>query len=548
MAGHSEAAAQAPWLTTAQKKKDLQTAAIAPYRSTGLHSKHAPQSNAELILGINEVSDLASFIRTRQLKAYDVVLAYIQKTEILFDDALERAEQLDKILSSTGKPVGPLHGVPMTVKDQFNIKGYDSTLGYVGRSFNPATEDADIVKILKDAGAVFIAKTNLPQSIMWCETENFIFGRTDHPLDSAYTPGGSTGGESALLALRGSMCGFGTDLGGSVRIPSHMTGVYGFKPSVRHIRFNYYKDALTGPKSERLPYEGTPVSTEGQEHVPSSVGPLARSLASIHLVTKLIIEAAPWRNDPRVQRLPWNEDVYQSIQSRPLTVGLLIDDGVVKVHPSVERVVLDIAAKLERAGHTIVPWTTDGHAECIEVMDKYFTADGGEDLRRDIAKSGEPLLPRVQGLVSTQAISVYGYWALHRRKRAAQRAYLKKWQAIRNPTTGDEVDIILSPVMSHPAVKHRTCNWVGYTKVWNLLDYTALSLPAGRVDAAIDPSLSDPTVASYVPRNDMDKWNWGLYDPESSNHMPINIQLIGRRLEEEKVLGAARVVESVLDR
>ena len=215
---------------------------------------------------------------------------------------------------------------------------------------------------------------------------------------------------------------------------------------------------------------------------------------------------------------------------------------------SVERVVLDVAAKLESAGHTIVPWTADGHAECIEVMDKYFTADGGEDLRRDIAKSGEPLLPRVQGLVSTQAISVYEYWGLHRRKRAAQRAYLKKWQTIRNPTTGDEVDIILSPVMSHPTVKHRTCEWVGYTKVWNLLDYTALVLPGGRVDAAIDPPASDPTVASYVPRNDLDKRNWSLYDPESSHHMPIGIQLIGRRLEEEKVLGAAKVVESVLGR
>lgn len=116
----------------------------------------------------------------------------------------------------------------MTLKDQFNIKGFDSTLGYVGRAFKPAAEDAVLVKILEDAGAVILAKTNLPQSIMvltssgmlrlmvcltmlqWCETENPLWGLTTHPLNADLTPGGSTGGEGALLALRGSMMGWGT--------------------------------------------------------------------------------------------------------------------------------------------------------------------------------------------------------------------------------------------------------------------------------------------------------------------------------------------------
>ena len=89
-------------------------------------------------------------------------------TEVLFEDALKRAEELDKYFKEHGKTVGPLHGVPMTLKDQFDVKGYDSTLGYVGRAFKPATEDAAVVSILKEMGAIIICKTNLPQSIMVC--------------------------------------------------------------------------------------------------------------------------------------------------------------------------------------------------------------------------------------------------------------------------------------------------------------------------------------------------------------------------------------------
>ena len=89
-------------------------------------------------------------------------------TEILFDDALTRAHELDRLYAQNGRLVGPLHGVPMTLKDQFDVKGYDSTLGYVGRAFKPATKDCALVAMLKHMGAIIIAKSNLPQSIMVC--------------------------------------------------------------------------------------------------------------------------------------------------------------------------------------------------------------------------------------------------------------------------------------------------------------------------------------------------------------------------------------------
>lgn len=277
------------------------------------------------------------------------------------------------------------------------------------------------------------------------------------------------------------------------------------------------------------------------------IGPLARSLSSIELVTKSIIDQRPWDLDPKIHPLPWRQDVYEEVQSRPLVIGLLVDDGVVKVHPPIERVVKEVAAKLQKAGHEVIPWNNDGHARCVEIMDQYYTSDGGEDIKRDVLAGGEPFIPHVEKLVNkAPAISVYEYWQLNRQKVAAQKAYLDKWRNLRSLTSGKEVDVVLMPTMPHPAVPHKGCRWVGYTKVWNFLDYAALVLPAGKVDSTQDVGKDGPEVSGYVPRNDLDKWNWALYDPELMDGMPVSVQIVGKRLEEEKVLGAAKVVERIL--
>ncbi|KAK8222017.1 hypothetical protein M8818_000185 [Zalaria obscura] len=525
---------QPEWQVKVQRKRKIQAAAVKPYLV-------AAEPGDEDITSINDACKLAGKIAGGELTAYAVVSAYVRRaaaahektnclTEILFDEALQQAQELDQYYALHKKPIGPLHGVPMTLKDQFDVKGHDTTLGYVGRAFHPAEEDAVVVAMMKEMGAIFIAKTNLPQSIMWCETENPLWGLTVNPMNPAFTPGGSTGGEGALLADHGSLVGWGTDIGGSIRIPSHMNGLYGLKPS-----------------SGRLPYSGVPVSTEGQEHVPSVIGPLARSLSSIELVTKSIIDQRPWDLDPKIHPLPWRQDVYEEVQSRPLVIGLLVDDGVVKVHPPIERVVKEVAAKLQKAGHEVIPWNNDGHARCVEIMDQYYTSDGGEDIKRDVLAGGEPFIPHVEKLVNkAPAISVYEYWQLNRQKVAAQKAYLDKWRNLRSLTSGKEVDVVLMPTMPHPAVPHKGCRWVGYTKVWNFLDYAALVLPAGKVDSTQDVGKDGPEVSGYVPRNDLDKWNWALYDPELMDGMPVSVQIVGKRLEEEKVLGAAKVVERIL--
>lgn len=217
-------------------------------------------------------------------------------------------------------------------------------------------------------GAVIMAKSNLPQSIMWCETENPLWGLTTHPLRADFTPSGSTGGRAALLSLRDTVVGWGTDMGGSIRIPAHMNGLYGLKPS-----------------STRLPYHDVAVSTKGQEHVPTVIEPMSRNIESIINVAKAVIDAEPWNHDPKCCPVPWRSELFEQVQSRPLVIAVMPDDGVVKTHPPVARVLDAVVTKLRDAGHDMVSWNPGNlHQKCIEIMHQYYTADGGEDIRRDI--------------------------------------------------------------------------------------------------------------------------------------------------------------------
>ncbi|CAI7583127.1 unnamed protein product [Penicillium pancosmium] len=535
------------WEQIASQKRTARDQLLAPYLIDDIEHRGPRALNVDqrsrlekdpqfqLITDIDNIVALLQLLQKGELTAESVIKAYIKRavvahqltnclTEVCFTEALEEAKALDAEFEITRQPKGPLHGIPITLKDQFNVKGLDTTIGYVGRSFSPADEDAVLVQMLKNMGAIVIAKTNLCQSIMWAETENPLWGLTTNARDPSFTPGGSTGGEGPLLALHGSILGFGTDIGGSVRIPQSVAGLYGLKPS-----------------SSRFPYHGLPVSTEGQEHVPSSVGPMTRDLASICYITQLIANARPWNLDPRCAPLPWNELSFREIQQRPLVIGLILDDGVVKVHPPIARALRELSATLKAAGHEIVSWDTSDHSAAIEIMDQYYTVDGGEDIRRDIAVAGEPYIPHVEALVNRgKPISVYEYWQLNKRKAAAHKKYLDKWNAARSDS-GKPVDILLSPTLPHTSLPHRKFRWVGYTKIWNFLDYPALTFPVDRVRADSDQL----PVESYTPRNPVDEWNWNLYDAEQVDGYPVNLQIIGRKLEEEKVLGAATVIEKI---
>ncbi|KAL2882261.1 hypothetical protein SGCOL_002530 [Colletotrichum sp. CLE4] len=474
------------WQDVVTKKRQLRAEAI----SASIGSLTGGSKEFE-ITSISEASKLASKISLGEVTSEDVIKAYIRNlTEILFDDALKRATGLDAYFTKYGKTVGPLHGVPVTLKDQFNVKWYDTTLGYVGRSFKPASDDAVVVKMLQSLGAVVFAKSNLPQSIMWCETENPLWGLTTNPRSKDYTPGGSTGGEAALLACDATMLGWGTDIGGSIRIPSHMMGTYGLKPS--------------------------------------------------------LINAKPWELDARCAPIPWREDLYKETCSRPMTIGVLYDDDVVRPHPPLTRVLRSAVGRLQAAGHEVLEWNADLHEDCIRTMDLYYTVDGGEDIRKDVVAGGEPFIPHVEKLLNRgKPISVYEYWQLNRRKWELQQAYLEKWQSIRSPKTGRMIDILLLPPMPHTAVPHGGCRWVGYTKVWNFLDYPALVIPGGQVN---QEDVNQPWAEEV--RGVEDEWNKKLWEDNkkrmASLSLPVGLQIVGRKLEEEMVLAAGKIIDDIL--
>ncbi|KAF4454957.1 hypothetical protein F53441_2614 [Fusarium austroafricanum] len=522
------------WKEVVARKRQQQADAIEVFVSTELSDHQEQQKYYETITDVDDITILADKVAKGQFSSEDVTKAYIARktnclTEILFKDALAQARELDRYHARTRKTKGPFHGIPISLKDQFNVKGYDTTLGYTSRAFKPASDDAVLTKILKHLGAVVFCKTNLPQSIMWAETDNPLWGLTTNPIDAKYTPGGSSGGESALIYSHGSLAGFGSDLGGSIRMPAHMMGLYGFKPS-----------------NSRLPYGGVPVSTEGQEHVPSSIGPLARSLSSIYQLSKEIVLQEPWRIDCRCVPIPWRQSVYDDTLKRQLTIGILNDDGVVKPHLTIKWALREAAVALKSAGHEVIEWDPEFHAECIEVMDAYFTVDGGEDIRRDVEAGGEPFIPSVKRLVNRgKPISVFDYWQLNKRKRELQQAYLDKWNSTVSEETNKTVDAIIMPVLPHSAVPHGTVRWVGYTKIWNLLDYTALVIPAGKVKQSHIGSMWHDE-----PRNEMDKWNIDLWLENKhdmvKNQLPVDIQIVGRNLEEEKVLAIGKVLDDLL--
>lgn len=134
-------------------------------------------------------------------------------SETCFDRAIATAKALDAHYERTGKPIGPLHGLPVSLKDNFNLKGLDATLGFVSHIGDPAKDDSTLAKILQEAGAVFYVKTNVPTAMMIAETVNNVFGRTVNPRNRRTTPGGSSGGEAALIAFKGSPLGVGSDIG-----------------------------------------------------------------------------------------------------------------------------------------------------------------------------------------------------------------------------------------------------------------------------------------------------------------------------------------------
>ena len=435
-------------------------------------------------------------------------------SETLFDSALKTAKALDEHLKQSGKPKGPLHGLPVSIKDNFNVIGTDSTVGFASLVGQPATYNSTLVDILLGAGAVLYVKTNVPTAMMMAESVNHVFGRTVNPRQRALTPGGSSGGESALLAFGGSPLGVGTDIGGSLRIPAACAGVFTLRPSFG-----------------RFPTLRCRSGLAGQEAVQSVNGPMARSLRDCILFAQTVVGAQPWTLDPRFLPIPW-----RAVERKEkLKLGVMWSDGIVAPTPPVKRALEEATKKLKAAGHEIVEWKPEGHLELYKVLGRMFTADGGKSVKKLLEPVNEPFHPEMQHYETAEELGSYDMWQLHLQRTELCKNYLDLWNAA-------GIDGILCPTTPYASVEHGNFKYVGYTGVFNILDYSCVSFPTGiTVDKELDTVAKD-----YNPLNDLDAEIQRIYNADNVHSMPVSLQIVARKLEDEKVLAMTETILKAL--
>ncbi|CEO60746.1 hypothetical protein PMG11_05301 [Penicillium brasilianum] len=457
--------------------------------------------------------------------------------EIFFDAAIEDAKKLDAYYAEHKAPMGPLHGLPVSLKDQFHVKGVETTMGYVGwiGTFQGKkddtrfrTEESELARELRNLGAVLYCKTSVPATLMAGETINNIIGYTWNPKNRLLSSGGSSGGEGALIALRGSPVGFGTDIGGSVRIPAGFNYLYGLRPS-----------------SGRMPYQGAANSMDGQSTILSVIGPLAPTARSLTLLFKTVLSQKPWFHDPLVLELPWRDAVAEETRLRidqakagksSLTFGIMHWDGITRVHPPIARGLRIVEQTLKRLGHRVIPWNPPSHATAGTLGSTAFSMDGGADLAHHFGLSGESKASQVI-ITDKEPLSMTELAALNVAKREYQKQYMDYWNSTAEVTgTGSPVDGLFCPLAPHAAVIPNEYHYVGYTSFVNVLDYTSVAMPVTFADKSIDVRSAYVSTAESA---DHIEWN---YDADTYHGAPVGVQFVGRRLQEEKMLTLAEYI------
>ncbi|KAJ3530704.1 hypothetical protein NM208_g9207 [Fusarium decemcellulare] len=481
-----------------------------------------------------DVTDLLQKLSTGQLSSLQVVGAFSKRaaiahqlttccTEMFFEEALEEAKRLDDVLARTGKPVGPLHGLPISVKDSVDVKGHDTSVGWVGLTKKPAARDAGITTMLRRLGAVLYVKTNIPQSLMMSDSFNHVFGQCVHPLNRSLISGGSSGGESTIIGAGGSVIGVGTDIGGSIRIPASLCGIYGLSPT--YARHPYER---AGPK---------------QRIVLASAGPMASSLSGIEAYMQALPEARPWELDNLVVPMPWRaEECSINPPGRKLKIGFILDDGVVKPQPPIERAVKKVIAALKSAGHDVFEWDASSHGYAYDLWKKAVMSDGGLGCKRLCDMSGEPLVEGMLVGTSADLLNTEQTHQLQADIDAYKAEYSQRWHE-------SQVDAIITPVT--PWVGYKPWTWVkshqyvGYTTLSNLLDWAGLSIPVTTVSRDEDHVLpSDWT--SHQPRNLSDEFNKNQYDVDLVDSIPVGVQIMAGKYGDEKCIAVAKVIEALL--
>eukprot|EP00811_Abedinium_folium_P010885 NODE_2006_length_2313_cov_12.816102.p1 GENE.NODE_2006_length_2313_cov_12.816102~~NODE_2006_length_2313_cov_12.816102.p1 ORF type:complete len:642 (+),score=183.71 NODE_2006_length_2313_cov_12.816102:59-1984(+) len=537
--------------------------------------------------------ELRRMMARKEVTCEEVVLAFCRRTlevgtwrneglncvtEENYDDALCAARKIDREATPedwADEARLPLLGVPISVKDMFIQKGFDATMGIAARCFywgeEGAPEDGLLIKLIIDAGGVPFVRTTTPQAMMLPECESNVWGVSRNPCSLARTPGGSSGGESGLIAARCSPLGLGTDIAGSIRGPCHSCGLCGLKPT-----------------PERTSLEGTVKPHKGDHGgVPSirpTAGPMAHRVEDLAAMLRAWWRPAMWEGDPSCPHMPFDEKAFMGrggggsgdggggdSKGRRLRFALLRTDGFMDACATGERAVQEAAAALRGAGHEVrevsLPDFIDGW-KATRLFFAIICADGsgksfeegleGEPFYKSYKKirrlAGIPnfLRPLLSGLCTLagewrsqtvlratrcSGISAYDYWEVYADLEAYRKAFTDFLRSC-------SCELLLLPALPLPAMPHGVCQDLmvaySYNYMMNLLGW-----PAGVVPATHVRKSEESYPREHLPKRQHDSIAKGAERVmKGSAGLPFGVQVVGLPYSDELVLYAMRELEA----
>jgi amidase len=450
----------------------------------------------------SSASELARAIRGGEVSSAEVVEAHLKRIEevnprlnavvhLTADAARKRAREADEA-RARGEEWGPLHGVPVTIKDAFETEGIVSAGGTAGRAAYVPDADAAGVARLKAAGAVVLGKTNVPEISLAFESDNLVYGRTHNPYDLTRTPGGSSGGEGAAVASGMSPLGIGSDAGGSIRVPAHFCGIAGIKPTSGRT-----------PRTGHFPPMGGLLDSIWQ------IGPLARRVEDLALALPILC-GADWR-DPTVAPVPLGD--HTQVELKGLRVAVHTDNGIVAPTDDIAGVVRDAARVLADAGAEVVEARPPVPAEAYDLLLGLYAADSGAGLRMLLMMSGtsetSPLMTRLLEILGAKSLTAGELSALV--------FQLDAWRSEMLSFMRD-YDLIVCPPCARAAMPHGTTFdrenqlFFSYTMIYNMTGWPGAVVRAGT----------------------------------SADGLPLGAQLVARPWREDVALASALEVERAL--
>jgi amidase len=400
---------------------------------------------------------MAEMVQSRQISPVELMTAHLRQiqqinpslnavVDLLEEQAMTGARQAEQHLAD-GLPCGPLHGVPFSVKDSIDVAGVKTTAGTLGRRYAaPAEKNATLVNRLCQAGGIPIAKTNLPDLLFSFETDNLIYGPTNNPYDVTRTPGGSSGGESALIAACGSPLGLGSDAAGSVRVPAAFCGIASIKPT-----------------SGRLPRTGHVPPAGGWIEALWQIGPMARFTEDLLLAMQLLAseDDADFTSPPVALAEP--PDL------KKMKLAFFTDNGFARCHQKVKNAVEECARFFADSGVAVEECRPPGVEDAYELELALLGADGADGIDEYLKAAGSHQTHHL----------LNGFLDHMRPHRSTMAQFAKRWAQWDEYRTNlrtffQRYDAVLCPIYTQPPLPHggslmeENFRGFSYTMAWNV--------------------------------------------------------------------------------